>query len=211
MIHHIFSRLTPAGNGTITKEQMFFLNLYWEFGDLVDVYGGYLPPYYESFDHCSALVRVLDNNTDILIAHVRLFFIECAITPIDENQASTTICFVLFSHTVASFFDLVPYFSSLVLQSSSQNTWTAFNMMMRIYKLYDFPLSLDGHDDHVAAERVSFSAYPGSLFSADDFYVLSSGMVVQETTIGKLPRVLAKPAGRDGTRITSSCFCRCRA
>ena len=57
-------------------------------------------------------------------------------------------------------------------------------MMMRIYKLYDFPLTVDGHSGKVAADRVSFSAYPGTLFSADDFYVLSSGMVVQETTLG---------------------------
>ena len=64
------SSLFFSGNGTITSEQMYYLNLYWEFGDLVDVYGGYLPPYYEAFEHCSALVRVLDNNTDIFIGQV---------------------------------------------------------------------------------------------------------------------------------------------
>ena len=60
--------------------------------------------------------------------------------------------------------------------------------MLRIYKLYDFDLSMDGTDvsKRVPAVRSSFSSYPGSLFSGDDFYVLSSGLVVQETTIGSL-------------------------
>ena len=68
-----------------------------------------------------------------------------------------------------------------------QNTWSSLNTMTRIYKLYDLPYTLDGTSGtHVAAQRVSFSSYPGSLFSGDDFYVLSSGLVVMETTIGLL-------------------------
>ena len=61
--------------------------------------------------------------------------------------------------------------------------------MMRIYKLYDFPFTLDGSErgaERVPAARISFSSYPGCLFSSDDFYMLSSGLVVQETTIGWL-------------------------
>jgi hypothetical protein len=60
--------------------------------------------------------------------------------------------------------------------------------MLRIYKLYDFDLSIDGTNlsKRVPAARSSFSSYPGSIFSGDDFYVLSSGLVVQETTIGYL-------------------------
>ncbi len=66
-----------------------------------------------------------------------------------------------------------------------QTTWSSLNVMMRIYKLYDLPLHvIESEEDRVAAVRVAFPAYPGSLFSGDDFYMLSSGLVVQETTIG---------------------------
>ena len=59
--------------------------------------------------------------------------------------------------------------------------------MLRVHKLYDFPFTLDGTSkQQVPAVRSSFSSYPATLFSLDDFYVLSSGLVVQETTIGLL-------------------------
>ena len=67
----------------------------------------------------------------------------------------------------------------------AQTAWESLNNLMRIFKLYDFPFTTDGVSGQtVAAERVSFSSYPGTLNSGDDWYVLSSGLVVQETTIG---------------------------
>eukprot|EP00729_Bicosta_minor_P011002 gene11002-15378_t len=72
---------------------------------------------------CSALVRLLDGNSDVLI---------------------------------------------------SQDTWSSLNSMLRMYKM------------------VSFSSYPGVLNSGDDFYVISSGMVQWETTIGNSNSKLAK-------------------
>ena len=56
--------------------------------------------------------------------------------------------------------------------------------MMRIYKLYDLPFTIDGATERLPATRSSFPAYPGSLFSADDFYVQNSGLIIWETTIG---------------------------
>ena len=68
----------------------------------------------------------------------------------------------------------------------AQETWSSFESQLRVYKLYDFPYTLTGDagGGRVPARRVSFSSYPAAIASGDDFYVLSSGLVVQETTIG---------------------------
>jgi len=84
---------------------------------------------------CSALVKVLPNNADILV---------------------------------------------------SQDTWSTYQSMLRILKTYKF------HYHQTAAKgspvipgyTMSFSSYPASLTSGDDFYVISSGLVSMETTIG---------------------------
>jgi len=58
------------------------------------------------------------------------------------------------------------------------DTWTMFGDMLRVYKHYYFALA----DTSVSARGMSFSSYPGVLWSIDDFYMLSSGLVVTETT-----------------------------
>lgn len=55
------------------------------------------------------------------------------------------------------------------------NTWTGYYSMLRLLKEYDMPLG-------GAADKVVFSGYYGQLYSGDDFYTLSSGLTVQETT-----------------------------
>ncbi|CAK0868560.1 unnamed protein product [Prorocentrum cordatum] len=53
--------------------------------------------------------------------------------------------------------------------------------MLRVAKLYDLPLP------GAAATKSAFPGYFGALSSLDDFFVLSSGMVVQETTNSVFP------------------------
>lgn len=85
-------------------------------------------------DHCSALIKLLPNNSDLIV---------------------------------------------------SQDTWTSFNSMIRIWKIYDFPWKMNKDSKEIVPNRImSFSSYPGYMFSGDDFYLLSNNMVVQETTIG---------------------------
>ncbi|XP_068213590.1 putative phospholipase B-like 2 [Palaemon carinicauda] len=68
----------------------------------------------------------------------------------------------------------------------SHVTWNRYSSMLRINKKYNNmflmaekiqPVLIPGH-------VVSFSSYPGMLFSGDDFHIVSSGLVSMETTIG---------------------------
>ncbi|XP_068679671.1 putative phospholipase B-like 2 [Montipora foliosa] len=67
----------------------------------------------------------------------------------------------------------------------SQVTWDSYQELLRVFKLIDVPFSLSGNKENIIPGRKqSFSSYPGLLTSGDDFYMLSSEMVSQETTIG---------------------------
>jgi len=67
----------------------------------------------------------------------------------------------------------------------SHVTWNRLESMLRIIKRYDFPYKLTAEKGSklVRAVSISFSSYPGMIYSMDDYYVLSSGLAVMETTI----------------------------
>ncbi|KAL5018080.1 hypothetical protein ScPMuIL_003802 [Solemya velum] len=60
----------------------------------------------------------------------------------------------------------------------SHSSWFMYEATMRIFKHYNFKLK----DSTMAAEKISFSSYPGYLESLDDFYLMGSGMVMLQTT-----------------------------
>ena len=67
----------------------------------------------------------------------------------------------------------------------SHVTWSDLQSMLRVYKRYDFDFKFHpGTSSRVPAVSISFSSYPGHLYSGDDFYTMSSGLVSMETTIG---------------------------
>lgn len=69
----------------------------------------------------------------------------------------------------------------------SHVTWNTYQSMLRTQKKYIFPFRRTGSSpasEVIPGHTVSFSSYPGILHSGDDFYVLSSGLVTLETTIG---------------------------
>eukprot|EP00795_Rhopilema_esculentum_P015337 gene15337-6558_t len=71
----------------------------------------------------------------------------------------------------------------------SQVTWNDYNAMLRVFKLYKLGFhKTDGQQRGplISGINVSFSSYPGLLYSGDDFHIISSGLVSQETTIGNM-------------------------
>eukprot|EP00854_Cymbomonas_tetramitiformis_P012788 gene12788-15116_t len=68
---------------------------------------------------------------------------------------------------------------------ATHNTWTGYFSMLRIAKRYHLPFHaapIQVDSPSVSAPTSVFSGYPGILASTDDFFVLSSGLVVLETT-----------------------------
>jgi len=51
--------------------------------------------------------------------------------------------------------------------------------MLRILKTYNFP----SRDQRVGSQTLTFTSYPGSLDSNDDFYILSSGLRITQTSL----------------------------
>jgi len=99
---------------------------------------------------CSALIKLLPNNTDLLFSH---------------------------------------------------DTWSVYNTMLRINKRYDFQFRMtsDSTSKPIPGRTISFSSYPGSIFSGDDFYISSAGLAIMETTIGNSNATLwndVKPKGQ---------------
>ncbi|KAM5237747.1 putative phospholipase B-like 2 [Ctenodactylus gundi] len=68
----------------------------------------------------------------------------------------------------------------------AHNTWNSYQNMLRVIKKYTLHFREGPGDDSplVPGHRQVFSSYPGTIFSGDDFYILSSGLVTLETTIG---------------------------
>jgi hypothetical protein len=64
-------------------------------------------------------------------------------------------------------------------------TWDDYSKMTRIFKHYAFPLG-----EGVMTTKMSFSSYPGLIGSADNFYVMDSGLQVMDTTLVNLNPLL---------------------
>eukprot|EP00933_Yihiella_yeosuensis_P076555 TRINITY_DN8637_c0_g1_i1.p1 TRINITY_DN8637_c0_g1~~TRINITY_DN8637_c0_g1_i1.p1 ORF type:complete len:685 (+),score=160.76 TRINITY_DN8637_c0_g1_i1:130-2184(+) len=74
-------------------------------------------------------------------------------------------------------------------------TWDDYSKMTRVFKYYNFSLPAA----ETSATQVAFSSYPGVISSTDDFYIMNSGIAVQETSLEMIDpltwdRVLDFPA-----------------
>ncbi|XP_063539020.1 putative phospholipase B-like 2 [Cydia strobilella] len=83
---------------------------------------------------------------------------------------------------------LLPDLSNLY---TSQTTWNSYNSMLRIQKMYVLNYRVSRlSTERIPGYKMSFSSYPGLATSLDDFYIISSGLVPAETTIGNSRRAL---------------------
>ncbi|XP_049619775.1 putative phospholipase B-like 2 [Syngnathus scovelli] len=82
----------------------------------------------------------------------------------------------------------------------SHDTWSTYQSMLRIMKKYSFAFKVSPSNNLILPGQIqAFSSYPGSILSGDDFYILSSGLVTQETTIGNSNPALWKFVQPTGT------------
>ena len=58
----------------------------------------------------------------------------------------------------------------------SHTAWFGYETMTRVYKRYDFPLTMDGTSGRVPATSIAFSSYPAAVFSYDDWLQTSAGL-----------------------------------
>ena len=82
---------------------------------------------------------------------------------------------VLGSGSCSAIIKVLPDNSDMLV---GHNTWTKFTNMMRIYKLYELNYRISNDTNEIIPGHTqAFSSYPGRLYSGDDFYILSSGLV----------------------------------
>ncbi|XP_013190959.1 putative phospholipase B-like 2 [Amyelois transitella] len=113
------------------------------------------------------------------------------------SMPETTPDSILFSEHCTGLVKLLPDLSELY---TSQVTWNSYQSMLRFQKMYvlQFRMTIET-DQRIPGYKMSFSSYPGIVQSLDDFYVISSGLVAAETTIGNSNRTLfelVKPEGQ---------------
>ncbi|XP_054700712.1 putative phospholipase B-like 2 [Grus americana] len=89
---------------------------------------------------------------------------------------------VLGSGSCSALLKLLPDHQDLLV---AHDTWTSYQSMLRVIKKYTLPFRASaGGNSQIPGSVQVFSSYPGTIFSGDDFYILSSGLVALETTIG---------------------------
>ena len=106
---------------------------------------------------------------------------------------------VLGSGSCSALIKLLPGHTDLFI---AHDTWNSYQSMLRILKKYTFAYHWDDkmRSEHlIPGQTMSFSSYPGLIYSGDDFYLISTGLAVTETTIGNSNKDLwkyVKPRGQ---------------
>uniref|UniRef100_A0A1B6E6W8 Phospholipase B-like n=1 Tax=Clastoptera arizonana TaxID=38151 RepID=A0A1B6E6W8_9HEMI len=106
----------------------------------------------------------------------------------DAFNFSTTSSKLKGSGRCSAIVKLLPDLSDLYV---AHNTWTGYQWMLRQVKKYKLNYHISNNlSDIIPGNTMVFSGYPGTLPSIDDFYIINTGLVVLETTIGNENKTL---------------------
>ncbi|XP_069670595.1 putative phospholipase B-like 2 [Periplaneta americana] len=86
------------------------------------------------------------------------------------------------SSSCSALIKLLPDSSDLYV---AHDTWSSLQSMLKMQKKYDLHYKiLPNSSITIPGSSMTFSAYPGTIQSGDDFYITSAGLAIVETTIG---------------------------
>ncbi|XP_073950081.1 putative phospholipase B-like 2 [Choristoneura fumiferana] len=114
---------------------------------------------------------------------------------LDELALSLTLpserqVLAMFPDHCSGLVKLLPDLSNLY---TAQATWNSYQSMLRIQKKYVLNYRLSATSRvRIPGYKMAFSSYPAFVQSTDDLYIISSGLVTAETTIGNTNRTLFK-------------------
>ncbi|NWX94144.1 PLBLB protein, partial [Nothoprocta pentlandii] len=158
----------PDGAFPVAPFGFLLLQLGGDLEDLESAFNRSAAPPVLGSGSCSALLKLLPGNRDLLVAH-------------DTWTSYQSMLRVIKKYTL-------PFRTSARGTGGSSRRHrgapgSATASWFVIFPPADAPRSLPGNTQIAGSVQV-FSSYPGTIFSGDDFYILSSGLVALETTIG---------------------------
>ena len=152
---------------------IYWENVYYIYMQLVGLYDGYMSVAEEDkkFDFDEFIIIPSAADALDLISYIsvknRPNFIEMK----DEEIKN----YILLNSHCSALIKLADDYSDIWF---GHNTWSPYIIMIRILKEYRFI----SNKRNEKSKTVSFSSYPATLFSTDDFYYLDSNLLVMETT-----------------------------
>jgi len=133
---------------------------------------------------------------NILIANLFIYFfryfqlhgeiddLESALSPSPNSSAArsnsnlgsaTSSGHITGSGSCSAIIKVLPGNSDLLV---GHDTWTSFANMLRIFKHYQLRYQVSAADASIVpGHTLTFPSYPGRLYSGDDYYLMSSGLV----------------------------------
>ncbi|NXT67128.1 PLBLB protein, partial [Chaetops frenatus] len=152
----------PRGTITLAPFGFLLLQLGGDLEDLESALNRSSPQRVLGSGSCSALVKLLPGQQDLLVAH-------------DTWSSYQAMLRIVKKYTLP--------FRTSAGGACTELGWAGLGGL-RLTPPLLMPLHPPPGKSQIPGSVQVFSSYPGTIFSVDDFYILSSGLVTLETTIG---------------------------